>query len=407
MVGRPTELIRVQFWRQSKALLFQKIIFLKFFLFCSFLQAQLNPVLPQFFTVEGRLFNAGAPVDETVDILLEVLPPLSAPAPMDACVLYSEVHTKNVSSNDVAAKGVFAVPLGGGSVTYVSSVSMAELFSNSGGALIGVGACSYAPSSGDARRIRVSVRPTGGGSYSVLSPDTNVSPVPTAMVADSLRGLGPLDFYRNTVVGGQAKLDALLAINAADIANVISGNSTEYVTTRTNGGAALPSFAGDPMSPSVGDIWYDVNNHGIRFQTSTGAVSIGVAGAGVQSLNAGSGVLVTNPSSSSPTVEIASGGITSAHIMDGTIATSDIEDSAVTDIKLASGIDATKITTGVLPMGVVPAGTDTTKLPLNGSVAMTGALDLGVNNLLNTGHIVMSAQRTITIGRYEDRKSVV
>ena len=42
---------------------------------------------------------------------------------------------------------------------------------------------------------------------------------------------------------------------------------------------------------------------------------------------------------------------------DNTISTAKIQSSAVTDAKIASGVSATKLTTGTLPVARVPAGT--------------------------------------------------
>ncbi len=58
--------------------------------------------------------------------------------------------------------------------------------------------------------------------------------------------------------------------------------------------------------------------------------------------------------SNSGAVTIAGSTITSAKIVDNTIATADIAAGAITNVKLDTGIDASKITAGTLPLSVIP-----------------------------------------------------
>lgn len=63
--------------------------------------------------------------------------------------------------------------------------------------------------------------------------------------------------------------------------------------------------------------------------------------------------------------KLAANSVTSASITDGSVTTTDITDGAITNTKLGTGIDASKITTGKLPVGQLPSTANAT-LDLSG-----------------------------------------
>ena len=249
---------------------------------------------------------------------------------------------------------------------------------NSGG-----GACAYTPLGGDERYFRFFVTPSSTGQTAQLSPDMTLDSVPQAIVAQTLQGLTPSNVFQTSATSTQAKLDNLLTTNYTGLTDLLSGTSTEYLHNNADG-TQLPSPAADPGTPTEGQVWYNSTTNQIKFFDGSSVQSLGVAGSGVTSIIAGTG-LDGGTITATGTISISTGGVTNA--------------------MLASGIDASKITTGTLPAGVVPTGTDTTKLPLAGGT-LTGALTLGAAtnfasfDLLNLGHITMSAQRTLRLGNY-------
>lgn len=84
---------------------------------------------------------------------------------------------------------------------------------------------------------------------------------------------------------------------------------------------------------------------------------------------------------------LAQGLISGANIVDGTVDTPDIKDSAVTNAKIASGVDASKLTTGTLPTARLDTGAAVSNIgytPVNkAGDTMTG--DLTSTGTVNTG----------------------
>jgi hypothetical protein len=374
-------------------------------IFAPFPNALAAPSLAQLFTVEGRFFLDDSPVDESVDVIFEIYS--NQPA---NCVLYREEHTVDVHSTDPNSKGVFALPLGGGAAAQnFNGGSLVQLFSNSTN-LTGEGGCTVVATNELIRYLRIKIRLSSDvNPHVAFSEGTAITTVPTAMVADTLQGLGPLDFFKTSATSTQTKLDNLLTTNYTNITDLVSGTSTNYVQNKPTG-VQVPVRAGDPAAPTAGQMWYDTGTNELRYYNGTSIESVGNAGAGVTSITANAG-LSGGVITSTGTIGIATNGVTSAMISDGTIAgvdiaanaitTTKLNDGSVTNAKLAGSIDASKITTGTFAAGLIPTGTDTTKLPLLGGT-MGGAINMGGFDLLGSGHITMSAQKTITIGKYDN-----
>ncbi|NJL24519.1 MAG: hypothetical protein HC902_04680, partial [Calothrix sp. SM1_5_4] len=125
------------------------------------------------------------------------------------CTLYREVRSNvDVSSSDASAQGVFSLKVGGATPVFVANGgTLASVFANKsfnadldGNSVVNGSdsACGgFTPASGTARLLRVSVRDhSAGGLYTALTPDTVITSVPSAMVADSLQGKAPADFVQ-------------------------------------------------------------------------------------------------------------------------------------------------------------------------------------------------------------------
>lgn len=252
---------------------FQKVILSVFlFLFSTSTFAQ---TVPRYFTIEGRFYIDGSPVDEAVDVQFEVVGENSN------CVLFKEEHANvNVSSADVASKGMFSLQLGSGNHTFPANLT--TIFSNQL-PITGEGSCTYSAVLGDSRKVKTSVRLTSaGGAYVHLDPDTLITSVPSALIADyaeTLKGLGPTDFFRNNGVSdaaklaNQTKLQDLLVLSPTDISTVISGGNTNYVRANSTG-AQIPSFSVNPTGVAEGQMWYNLNDKKFYFHNGTAATEL-------------------------------------------------------------------------------------------------------------------------------------
>ncbi len=234
--------------------------------------------LPEHLTVEGRLFDSsGVPYAAAVDVKFEVYSD-----GLPACVLYREVHTNiNVdsTSND-ENDGVFALKLGAGSKSGIfnSGFSLTKIFSNSAN-IPGdnnddesVSDCFLPASAGNSRFVKIWVRPNGGSTWDQLSPDTAITSVPSAMVADSLQGYEPSGFL-------QPKDDAATDLTQTTLENIFS--STNYAkllqllsgnfnnATITNVGT--PSAATDATNKG----YVDANLAGRGLHSSVSSISDG------------------------------------------------------------------------------------------------------------------------------------
>ncbi|MCB9072695.1 MAG: tail fiber domain-containing protein [Bdellovibrionaceae bacterium] len=343
--------------------------------------------VPGSFVYQGQILKNGSapleanPVVFTVQILSQT----------NDCVLYEEQHSINMTGSS----GVFSLNIGAGirsGTDYEDTSVLTNIFKN-GQNYTGITHCtsgtSYNALSGHTRKMRISYN-DGSGTVT-LSQDFHMQSTPFAWYADSLQGKTSTDFVQINASQNltQTNLENLLGgTNYTGLLSLLAGTSPLYMSAGTNG-ANLPSLAVDPATPQAGAVWFDSNTNQVKFYDGSSNLVLGGSGAGtgtVTSVAAGSG-LTGGPISTSGTISIATGG--------------------VTDSMLASGIDASKITTGTLPAGVVPSGTDSSKLPLaggtmTGSITMGAATDFASFDLLSTGHIAMSAQRSFRFGLYDN-----
>lgn len=161
----------------------------------------------QSFTYEGRMYtpDGATPLTDVVNFKFQILNQNSTGNPVNDCVLYEE--TQN-NINLAPTSGVFTLLVGSakGATARTASdanLTMAEVFRNNGSVVAPAGVCplgGYSPSSGSSRRLRVTVTSLTRGVTETLSPDLVIGSVPQALVAETLQGLGPLDFLRKDPV---------------------------------------------------------------------------------------------------------------------------------------------------------------------------------------------------------------
>lgn len=209
---------------------------------------------PVTFTYQGQLLDLnGQPSTDTVDLQFQIL------SPDGSCLLYEELHT---GQNFTTSSGQFSVQVGSPLTSAKRTandpaLSMNQIFSNPSGALRPSGAANcaggYTPTSGDSRRLRVTV--IGPSGSDVLTPDQTISAAPFAVSAETLQGKFPGDFLFNSLSGMQAAIEAL-----------VSGTSSMYVKTDGSNllspvnfnnqrlvGIALPSAGTDAVNKNYAD----------------------------------------------------------------------------------------------------------------------------------------------------------
>ncbi len=330
---------------------------------------------PPSFFMQGQLIRSDGTAVEAASVNFTVQLLSTA----DECLLLEETFTLNMSGS----AGIFNLSVGNGTNTGAGGVAnVDQAINNSLGNLTGLTCSSgtaYDPNPGDTRKIRITF---DEGSGAVTLPQDHVlQSVPYAMYAGTLGGMTSDEFIQvNTSGAGvsQANIETVFdgGANFTELLALLAGTSSQYAQIGASGAGSLPTFDNTtpPVAPVAGDIWYNSDTTTIQYFDGTTTQNIGSGT--VSNVATGSG-LTGGPITSTGTISVATGGITNTH--------------------LASGIDASKITTGTLPAGVVPSGTDSSKLPLAGGT-MTGDIDFNGNHLLQTGYITMNPANPLHLG---------
>ena len=219
--------------------------------------AQAQDPLPHEFTIQGRLYaevsGQTVPLDRNdVDIKLELL----AEDNVD-CVLYDEeflgVH---LNSTENSSKGVFSLRLGAGTALTNPKPSFVTLFSP--GSLQGhvrgtTNTCAVDATAGMRRLVRTFVK-VSPGSYEALTPDTRLTAVPSALVAQdasTLQGYGTAAFLMTNTSVTQSKINDVFD-KYSRLMNMLSTDSPflNLPTGTVNmNGATLTNLASPGTSP--------------------------------------------------------------------------------------------------------------------------------------------------------------
>ena len=269
---------------------------------------------PQTITLDGKLTDASGTnplLDSSVVIDVKILNPAAT------CILYDEHQTVDTTTTE--GRFTFLV----GSITGASKRAvgvdpgnpMVTVFSNQ--AAIAGSSCTYTPSSGDTRLMRVTVSPSTTGTVEQLSPDTLIDSVPFALMAESLQGLD-----RDHVLA----VDSTTTLNQANVSNIfssanyaqllmlLSGTSGSYVNVPASGGAKIPTVATAPSAPSAGQIWFSSSANAFQYYNGSSVQTIGTSGAGISSLSVGSNLTANGTAggtlSAPGTIDIVNSGVT-------------------------------------------------------------------------------------------------
>jgi len=236
-------------------------------------EAQGAEEVDQSFTLDGQLFQAGTTMelnDSSVSIVVQIL------SPNKTCIIYQETQ----NGIDLAAsKGYFNLKIGSpvGHSKRTPSMdpgnTMAEVFQNSSAiAAVSVpgqncSGNSYTPSAGDTRYFRMIVTPASGIA-DTLTPDFAINSVPTALVAETIQGIGKdlliqsdgsVNLNANQSMAGHKLTNVGTPTAASDAAN------KAYVDTAVASGGGGGGYAGmilkDGTVPFTGD--QSMGNHKI------------------------------------------------------------------------------------------------------------------------------------------------
>lgn len=301
---------------------------------------------PQVVSLQGRILAPSSLPLEAPSVLftLEVLSP-----GVEECLLYQETHTIDMTGSG----GVFALHMGAGTrggVSFEDTSTVAQAFNNASGALNSLTCAvgnSYTPASNAKRKLRIHF--DDGGGPQTVSQLMDIQAVPYALYADTLQGKGPASFLQTSAQTTQVKIDNLANDpNYNELVALIAGTSAQYVG---NDGANFT-----PVAP------VDFNAQRVA-------------------------------NIAAPT---AAGDAVNKTYSDTKLGGATLDQTGLANgqsLRWNSALSKWEVYT--------PSTLDSTKLPLAGGT-MTGALDMGSQNILGTGHITMTSQRTIHLGTYTD-----
>ncbi|MFN7611278.1 MAG: hypothetical protein ACK5QX_10150, partial [bacterium] len=311
---------------------------------------------PQAFTLDGKFYQAGTDnllLDSAVGVRIQILNHVKT------CLLYEEAQVVDT----VTSAGNFSIQTGsflGASKRTLNDpgLTMAEVVQN--GSLITTGkllsnlslACSNASSlsalSRSVRYIRIYVDPSSAPEE-VLTPDIRLESVPTALVSETLQGLGKSSFLQVSPSDNLSQLNLqslFTGANFTKLTDLISGTSTQYVLS-----------SGANFSPS-----------------------------GAMNFNS---QRITNLAS--PT---SGGDAANKTYVDGQIGGRSVSATIST---LGAGDTGKVLTwTGAQWTASTVSTTDATKLPLAGGT-MTGTITMDGNSIFNTGYITMAANNYLQL----------
>lgn len=267
--------------------------------------------LYQGFTYQGRFLSldGNEPMTDVVDLVIGIY------SPNGNCLLYEERHA-SVDLSQTA--GLFSVHVGSeiGNPKRVAGrdpgKSLSLVFSNSS-EIRSVGAnCAegYTPSTGDPRKLRVTVHPHGG-IPETMTPDLTITPVPQATVAETLQGLDPTKFVQLSGAASpytlsKSAFDSLFGIGGVQDASSLHQHDSRYAQLGGDGSlsigsgrylglgvrAANPDTTGWSADASkIGRTWFDSGTGEIKYWDGSAIKSLGISGAGVASFNSRTGAV--------------------------------------------------------------------------------------------------------------------
>lgn len=399
-------------------------LLLTFILTSKVLAASVSP--GALFTYEGVLTDTnGVAITTSQNVTLQILYPPS-------CILLEETHTINPGS-----VGEFSVIVGSGLRADSTNNGAEKIFATSGSVSCTDG--STATVTGTPRSLRVKVNST------TLSPDVTITNVPFAINASRLSDKAVTDFVQISANTTQSRVEDVFtrytaldaALNIFSIApgagQLLGGNGGVYAPISLVGGAGINithslgsitiastggggnvvavtaqpplSVGGSASNPDIALSQAGVSTHGylssddwnifnnkLGTALSSGKIFVGSAGNLASAVNL-SGDATLNSSGNLTLINVGTPGTYAKVTTDAKGRVTGGSDLTAADIPT---LDWTKIT----GFPTTLAGYGITDAVSKAGDTMTGALNLGGNDLLNAGHVVMGTQKTLKLGNY-------
>ncbi|MEK2688346.1 tail fiber domain-containing protein [Bdellovibrio sp. GT3] len=350
-------------------------------------------------TYEGVLTDSGGtPITAPQTVTFSVL--------YGSCVLYSE--TQNITPGSV---GEFSVIVGTGTRTDTTNNTADRIFA-SAGSVNCQGASAVSMAGFTTRALRINVAGTD------LTPDVTVGNIPTSINSQKLADKGASDFLQvNAALGTtQANLESVLA-RYTTLDSLLSAYTGGTLTaqTATNFTGSLAGDVGGTQGATVVNRIKGVNldmtglaaGKILKYNGTAFSVADDLSGStpGDSSYSV-KGLVQFDTDLATSGIQVTSGvarvntGTSAGQIvkLDATGKLPAVDGSALTNTpkEIPTGATAGQVLSysGSALQWITPSSTDATKLPLAGG-SMSGAIDMGGNNLTNVGFVTMSANKSL------------
>jgi hypothetical protein len=119
-------------------------------------------------------------------------------------------------------------------------------------------------------------------------PDEVMNFAPMALDAQHVSGYKASNIVRGPT---SSTVPEFTSGDITELINLVTGSSNLYSKQSTSAGTALPTYAGNPTTPTAGSIWYDTGTNTVKFYNGTSSQSLSSGGSGtVTSIVAGTGL---------------------------------------------------------------------------------------------------------------------